>query len=138
MVWSTAVFMAATLTAAPAGEEVELVSHSVYFTLKEPTKENIDRVIASCRKYSSRYEGRIFFACGERASATGPYKDKDFHVTQTLIFRGRDALEKYMKGEARQQFVAECKPFWSKVRVFETNLRGLEMPEPKKSESNGK
>jgi quinol monooxygenase YgiN len=120
------------------GGGAELVSHAVYFTLKEPTKENVEKFVASCRTHSSKAEGAIFFACGERGASAGALKDKDFHVSQTLIFQGREALEKYMKGDARQRFVAECRPLWSKVRVFEVNLRGMETPGLKRVEGNAK
>ena len=139
MVWVKAVYLAAVFGATPMDADVELVCHTVYFTLKEPTRANIDRFIGSARKNSSKHEGAIFFACGERAEGSGgAFKDKDFHVTQTLIFRGRGSLEAYMKSEGRQRFVAECKPLWSKVRVFETNLRGMEMPAVKSTEPSGK
>jgi len=143
MPWVNAILLAAAMnvtdSTAPQGGEVELVCHTVYFTLKEPTRANIDQFVASCRKHSSKHEGAIFFACGERAEGpAGPFKDKDFHVSQTIIFRGRESVEAYMKSDARQRFVDECKPLWSKVRVFESNLRGMEMPAVKSAEPNRK
>src|SRR5688500_277040 len=108
MAWVNAILLASAMNAADSAgrveDEVELVCHTVYFTLNEPTRANIDQFIGLCRKHSSKHKGAIFFACGERAGGQGgAFKDKDFHVTQSLIFRGRESLETYMKSDARQQ-----------------------------------
>jgi len=144
MTWAKAALVAALGAAGGAAavggltreRDAEVVAHTVYFTMKESTRENIDKCIAACKKYASKHEGLILFACGERAEPPAmPISDKDFHVAQVLIFTSREALEKYSKSEDRQKFVAEGRPLWSKVRVFETNLRGLETPGLKRADA---
>jgi len=124
-----AVAAAAAVTLKADGAD-DVVAHTVYFGLKDPSQANIDKVVASCRKYATKHDGTILFFCGGRfdEQSDRPFVDKDFQVTQTMIFRNRAALEKYMKSDERQQFVAECRSLWSKIRVFQVSLRGLETP----------
>ena len=133
-----AAFGATAATAFRADDDAEIVGHTVYFSLKDPSRENIDKLLAACRKYSSKHDGMILFACGERREeAATPISDKEFQVSQVLIFKNREARDKYFKSEGRKQFVAEGRPFWSKVRVFEMNIRAMETPGLKRAEPNG-
>jgi hypothetical protein len=133
MTYANTLFVVAVCAALAAGRtadgDAEVVSHSVFFTLKEPTRQNIDRCIEACTKYSSKHEGTILFACGERQpESSGPVSDRDFHVTMTLIFKSREAQQKYLDSDDRKRLVVESRPIWAKARMFETNLRRLETP----------
>ena len=56
MTWAKAILLSATLGAATVGlradGETELVMHSVYFTLKEPNRENIDKCLSAFKELS--------------------------------------------------------------------------------------
>ena len=100
------------------------MGHAVFFTLKEPSKENIEKCVSACREYLSDHEGTVFFACGTRAADySREVNDKDFHVSLHLVFRDSAAHDKYQDHPQHIKFIAECKDLWAKVRVFDDFVR---------------
>jgi hypothetical protein len=105
------------------------MGHTVYFTLKDGSKENVDKCVNACKKYLAKHEGTVFFACGSRAADfTREVNDQDFHVSLHLIFKNKAAHDKYQDHPEHQKFIDECKDLWAKVRVFDDYLDSVEIP----------
>src|SRR5690242_7739068 len=96
-------------------QDNELMGHSVFFTLKEPTAANVEKCVSACKKYLSIHPGTVFFACGTRAEEfTREVNDQDFHVSLHLVFQSKAAHDEYQEHPEHHQFIDECKPLWAK------------------------
>ena len=102
------------------------MGHVVYFTLKDPSAANIDKMLSACRKYLSNHDGTVFFAVGTRAAAyTREVNDQEFHVSLHLVFENSAAQDNYQEHPEHTKFITECKDMWAKVRVFDDFVVGM-------------
>lgn len=99
------------------------LAHMVYFTLKEPTAANIDALVAACRKYLCVQPGIVFFGAGTLVPELDrPVNDRDWHVGLHVVFESKQHHDDYQVDPAHQQFLAENKPNWARVRVFDAYI----------------
>ena len=98
-----------------------MLSHDVYFTLKDNSAKMKHELVDACKKYLSKHPGEVFFAVGVRAEE---YKrevnDQDFDVALHIVFSDGAAQDKYQTAERHKQFIDEQKGNWKKVRVFDS------------------
>jgi hypothetical protein len=99
------------------------LEHSVFFTLKDHSKEARDRLVASCEKYLRGHEGATSVAIGTIAEdVREPVSDRDFDVALHVVFRDKAAAATYQSHPRHRQFIAENKDTWARVRVFDSYL----------------
>jgi hypothetical protein len=97
-----------------------LLCHHVYFTLKDRTPENADQLVAACNKYLTVQPGIVSYFCGKLdATLTREVNDLEWDVALHLVFTDRTAHDAYQDDPIHNQFIAEQKPYWAKVRVFD-------------------
>ncbi|HVU86519.1 MAG TPA: Dabb family protein [Pirellulales bacterium] len=99
-----------------------MLVHNVYFTLKEPTKANIDHLLSECKKYLTDHPGVTYFGCGTLADLDRPVNDRLFDVGLHVIFADRAAHDKYQVHERHVKFIEANKPTWRQVRVYDTDV----------------
>jgi hypothetical protein len=110
---------AATLSADKAGEE--MLAHMVYFTLKENTPENREKLVSLCHKYLSDHEGTVFYAAGTRGEEFDrEVNARDFDVSLNLVFTGKEAHDAYQVSEKHLKFVAEIAGEVKEVKVYDS------------------
>jgi hypothetical protein len=98
-----------------------VLAHNVYFTLNDPSAAARQRLLQACRTYLTGHPGTIFFACGTRAEELNrPVNDLEFDVGLHIIFESQAAHDAYQVAPRHEQFVAENKADWKKVRVFDS------------------
>ncbi len=97
-------------------------SHMVYFTLKDSSTEACDALVESCKKYLTDHPGTVLFAAGTLADTTREVNDREYHVTLNLVFEDRASHDAYQVAERHDQFIAENKDNWAKVRVFDADV----------------
>ena len=98
-----------------------MLIHNVYFTLKEGTPENTQKLIEACFKYLKDHPGVVFFAAGPLVQELErPVNVRDFHVGLLVVFKDKPAHDDYQVAKLHLQFIEENKPSWDKVRVFDT------------------
>jgi len=98
-----------------------LLSHDVYFTLKDRSPAAVDALVAACRKYLTVQPGIEYFCCGKRDPAlVRDVNDRDFDVALHVVFTDRAAHDAYQEDDTHNRFIAEMKQNWSKVRVFDS------------------
>ena len=104
-----------------AQEKGDLLSHDVYFTLKDSSPEAKKKLVQACKKYLSGHDGEVFFATGVRAeSFKREVNDLDYDVALQIVFRDQASHDKYQDAKRHQQFIDENKANWKKVRVFDS------------------
>jgi hypothetical protein len=98
-----------------------LLSHDVYFTLKDNSPEAKKKLVAACKKYLTGHEGEVFFAAGPLAEELKrEVNDLQFDVALHIVFKNVAAHDKYAVAKRHEQFITENKDNWKKVRVFDS------------------
>jgi Stress responsive A/B Barrel Domain len=102
-------------------KESTMLSHDVYFSLKDNSPDAKKKLVAACRKHLSGHEGEVFFAAGTLAeSLKREVNDREFDVALHIVFKDMASLEKYAVAKRHLQFIDENKDAWKKVRVFDS------------------
>lgn len=98
-----------------------LLAHNVFFKLKDNSPANVAKLIADCKKYLTVQAGIAYFVCGKLdATLTRDVNDRDWDVGLHIIFADRAAHDAYQTDDLHNQFIAENKATWAKVRVFDS------------------
>jgi len=119
--WAVAGALASNLAAPSARAEGKLLSHDVFFTLKDSSEGAKTKLVAACQKYLSGHEGTVFFTVGTRAAELDrEVNDKGFHVSLHIVFDGKASQDKYQTHPRHLQFIEENKDNWAGVRVFDS------------------
>lgn len=101
--------------------ETPLLVHNVYFSLNDSSAAAKEALVASCNKYLTGHPGVVFFSAGTLAEdLTRPVNDLDFDVAISVVFKDKAAHDVYQTAERHLKFIAENKPNWKKVRVFDS------------------
>ncbi len=105
------------------GKADQLLSHDVYFTLKDKSHEAKQKLVAACKKYLSKHPGTDFFAAGTLCEELKrEVNDRDFDVALHVVFKTKADQDKYQDAPLHLQFIEENKANWTKVRVFDSNV----------------
>ena len=103
--------------------DIVVLSHMVYFTLKDPSKAACQKLIDSCQHYLPGHDGIVFFGVGTHTpDLNRPVNDSDFHVTANVVFATREDHDAYQTSEKHLAFVAENKDSWAQLRVFDADV----------------
>lgn len=96
------------------------ISHDVYFSLKDASPAGKKKLVDACKKYLSGHEGEVFYAAGARVeSLKREVNDIEFDVALHIVFKDLASYDKYAVAPRHDQFIAENKDNWKKVRVFD-------------------
>jgi hypothetical protein len=98
-----------------------LLVHNVYFSLNESSPQNVQKLVASCKKHLTDHPGTVLFACGGVSDLNRSVNDRDWDVGLHIIFKNRAAHDLYQDAPRHQQFIEENKASWKKVRVFDSD-----------------
>ena len=98
-----------------------MLAHNVFFALKDKSATARAALVADCKKYLTDHPGIVFFACGTIAEALQrPVNDREFDVSLHIVFQDQAAHDRYQDAPLHNQFVAENREGWAKVRVFDS------------------
>lgn len=97
-----------------------MLSHMVYFTLKDRNAAAVEKLVEACNTYLAGHPGTVFFAVGTVVpDLTRAVNQTDFDVALNLVFDNREAHDAYQQAPRHLQFVNENKETWARVRVFD-------------------
>ena len=98
-----------------------MLVHNVFFSLHDASDAGKAKLVAACKKYLTDHAGTVFFACGTRElELDRPVNDLDFDVGLHIVFRTKADHDGYQAAPRHDQFIAENKDNWKKVRVFDS------------------
>ena len=101
-----------------------MLAHMVYFKLKDNSPPAQQAMVEGCKKYLSDHPGIVHFSVGQVADAyRREVNDRDFDVALHLVFDDHAAHDTYQSSPRHNQFIAEFKESWAKVRVFDADTR---------------
>lgn len=120
VVWGWTTYFEETPSMAADPKQPMLI-HNVYFTLKDRTPENTQKLVDACYKYLKNHPGVVFFAAGPLVQELDrPVNVRDFDVGLHVVFQSKRDHDVYQTAETHLKFIEENKPTWDKVRVFDT------------------
>lgn len=97
------------------------LAHMVYFTLKDRTPANVEKLVADCQKYLSGHPGTLHFSAGTLCpDLAREVNDREFDVALNVVFATRADHDAYQTAERHLEFIKENKATWAKVRVFDS------------------
>jgi hypothetical protein len=97
-----------------------LLTHCVFFTLKDNTRENCQALVDDCLTYLNRPEGVVQLHAGIRdAGLDREVNDTDFDVSLIVVFADRQAHDVYQDHPQHTAFIERNKHTWQHVRVFD-------------------
>lgn len=103
-----------------------MLSHAVYFTLKQRSAEAVARLVRSCHEHLTGHPGCVSFAVGRLAEYDRQVNDRAFDVALEIVFESHEAHDTYQTSERHQQFIADNAETWAGVRVFDVDLETVE------------
>lgn len=99
------------------------LAHHVFFTLADDSQDKISGLLAACQKYLTGHEGVVDFAVGVRdPELARPVNNTEYHVSLHVIFADRAAHDVYQTAPRHLEFIAQEKPNWKSVVVFDSLL----------------
>jgi Stress responsive A/B Barrel Domain len=105
------------------GEKGAMLSHDVYFSLKDSSPAAKQKLVQACKKHLSGHPGEVFFAAGVRTEELSrKVNDQDFDVALHIVFKDRAAHDQYQDAPRHKDFIKENETSWSKVRVFDSTV----------------
>lgn len=100
-----------------------MLAHMVYFTLKDKSPVARQSLVDACRKYLDGHPGIVHFSVGVLADQyRREVNDREFDVALHLVFKDSASHDAYQVAPRHNQFIAECKDNWAKVRVFDSDV----------------
>jgi len=97
-----------------------MLSHTVYFTLKDDSSAAIDSLVADCQKYLKNHPGITFFAVGKLAPEFDrKVNDQMYDVALHIFFTDKAAHDVYQTQHDHQTFIERNESNWKQVRVFD-------------------
>ena len=98
-----------------------MLVHNVYFSLKDNSPDAKKKLVAACKKYLAKHPGTVHFGAGTLCEELKrPVNDVDFDVALHLVFKNKEAHDKYQDADLHKQFIEENRENWKKVRVFDS------------------
>src|SRR5260370_39601326 len=87
-----------------------MLAHNVYFSLKDNSAEAKKKTVDACRKYLSKHPDEVFFAAGTLAEELNrPVNDREFDVALHIVFKDKEAHDKYQEDQRHKDFIEENK-----------------------------
>ena len=95
-------------TAALAAER--MLSHDVYFALKDNSLGARKELVAGCKEFLSDHPGTVWFSAGMLVKELDrDVNDRDFDVALHIVFKDKPSHDKYQQADRHHKFIAEFK-----------------------------
>jgi len=100
-----------------------MLTHDVYFALKDQSDEAKEKLVAGCKKYLADHPGTVWFAAGALvAEHQRDVNDRNFDVALHLVFRDKACHDRYQDAPQHHRFIDDYRENWETVRVFDSWL----------------
>jgi hypothetical protein len=98
-----------------------MLSHDVFFKLKDSSDTAKQALVDACQKYLTGHPGTVWFSAGVLAPEFDrPVNDRDFDVALQIVFASKAAHDQYQSAPRHEQFIQEHRANWESVRVFDS------------------
>jgi hypothetical protein len=123
-----AAILVAAIAAAPTSRTPQpMLSHNVFFKLKDASPAAKQTLVDACQKYLSDHPGTVWFAAGVLADEFAREVNVlDFDVALHVVFANKAAHDQYQTAPKHEQFIQEQRANWQSVRVFDSWVKSAE------------
>ena len=98
-----------------------MLAHNVYFSLTDDSDAAKQALVSACKTYLKDHPGVLFFAAGTlQPGLDRPVNDRGFDVALHVVFDSLASHDIYQTAPSHLRFIAENKPNWKQVRVFDS------------------
>lgn len=102
-----------------------MISHDVFFSLRDASDEAIARLVRACETHLRDHPGVVWFSAGGlEPGLDRAVNDRSFDVALHITFRDRASHDAYQEAPAHARFIAENQDNWAQVRVFDSVVEG--------------
>ena len=113
--------VAASVALGGEARAASVLSHDVYFELKDDTPATRAALVAACKKYLTGHEGSVAFSAGTLVEEhVRPVNDRAWDVALHITFKDKAAHDAYQEAARHKQFIGEQQGNWKTVRVFDS------------------
>ena len=103
-----------------------LLSHDVFFTLKDDSPESRQKLVDGCIDNLAGHDGIVFFSAGVLAEDLDrEVNDQDFDVALHIVFRTKKDHDDYQTSPRHLAFVDQYLDKLKKVRVFDSYVESV-------------
>ena len=99
-----------------------MLSHAVYFTLKNRSPQAAADLVAACQSHLAGHPGTLLFAAGPCSHYDRQVNDRDYDVALVIVFASHAAHDAYQQAPRHQAFIAAHATSWARVRIFDSDL----------------
>ena len=99
-----------------------MLSHAVYFRLKDRSPQAAARLLAACQEHLTGHPGTLLFAAGTCSHYDRQVNDRDYDVALLIVFASHAAHDAYQQAGRHHAFIAAHASSWAQVRIFDTDL----------------
>ena len=108
-----------------SSRHLALLSHDVFFTLQDSSREPAARLVSACHDHLGSLPGIVFFTVGTRNETLDrEVNDLTFHVALHVVFADQAFHDAYQVAPEHDVFIAENMDNWAAVRVFDSEVTG--------------
>lgn len=113
----------ASLLVAEEGSADRPLAHAIYFDLKNDTEQSRQEFIRNCQRKLAGLPGVVYLSAGELAADLDrPVNDRNFDVFLLIIFRNRDAHDKFQTHPNHLELIEANRENVKSMRVFDAYL----------------
>jgi hypothetical protein len=106
-----------------AEPDQRMLSHDVYFTLKDDSATAKRQLVAGCKRFLSEHPGTVWFAAGVLVEEhEREVNDRGFDVALHIVFKNKASHDRYQEAPEHHKFIEEFQDNWESVRVFDSWL----------------
>lgn len=110
----------------------KMLSHDVYFQLKDDSPAKQEELVVGCKKFLSEHEGVVMFSAGRIvAELDRDVNDQDFQVALHIVFANKAAHDAYQEAPKHLKFIEEYSYNWESARVFDSWIEAFVHPKAK-------
>ena len=100
-----------------------MLVHDVYFALKDNSAEAKKKFVDLCKKYLTKHEGALHFGVGPVVELRKRPPEADhFDIALHIVFKNKEAHDKYQVSDRHKEFMKELKDSLKKVEVFDSYI----------------
>jgi hypothetical protein len=97
-----------------------MLSHNVFFNLKDRSEKAKAELIEGCKKYLTGHAGTVFFCVGPLADDIAwEVSDRNFDVALQIVFDTKAAHNAYQDSPQHEEFFEKLGGNWENLRSFD-------------------
>jgi hypothetical protein len=95
------------------------VIHHVFFWLKDPSTENIQKLLAALKTLQAIKTVHKLYIGVPASTEKRDVVDNSYHASELMFFDNLEDQEAYQNDPIHKEFIEDCSHLWEKVVVYD-------------------